>query len=414
MLTKDQNELLTRVGPDTPMNALFKRYWLPALLSTDLPTPDCDPKRLTLLGETYVAFRDSSGKVGFLEEGCCHRGVSLALGRVEEGGIRCIFHGWKFAVDGTLLDTPNVPDPIFKTRFKAPAFPVEEAGDVIWVYLGPRDKQPPFRRLEYMDLPSSHRMVVRLNHDCNYLQVLEGGIDSSHVGILHSDYAKSAEVSAQALPKGMQHRQVFSTDYAPRLDLRLTEFGFHYGALRKLDDGNFRVRITPFLMPNLALIPPNLFIQMYVPYDDTTMGQFVTYWDKHRPVVRERALKVLGLDQPGVWVNDHMEQNAGNNWQQNRARMPEGSFSGLVGLAQEDSAVNLSQGIVLDRTKEHLVQADVAVATVRRLLLDAVEAVARGEDPIGLRPSNTRTIQALEETIGPEVPWQTVVPGNIE
>src|ERR1700687_3521616 len=135
MLPNDKNELLTRVGPGTPMNALFKRYWMPALLSSDLE-PDGDPKRITLLGEHYVAFRDSAGRVGIFDETCCHRGCSLSLGRNENDGLRCIFHGWKFAVDGTILETPNVADPAYKTRFKQVAYPVREAGDLIWVYLG--------------------------------------------------------------------------------------------------------------------------------------------------------------------------------------------------------------------------------------------------------------------------------------
>ncbi|HXP93053.1 MAG TPA: Rieske 2Fe-2S domain-containing protein, partial [Candidatus Binatia bacterium] len=250
MLPKEKNELLTRVGPGTPMNALFRRYWMPALLSSDLPDPDGDPKSFTLLGETYVAFRDSSGRVGVFDELCCHRSASLALGRVEDGGIRCIFHGWKFAVDGTILDTPNVADPSYKTRLRAPAYPVREAGELIWVYLGPKEIEPPFREYEYMRLPPSHRMVMRMTLDCNYLQIVEGGLDSTHVGILHRDLARSFDEKPQELPDHLQSkRQELLSDLAPELDVRDTEFGFHYAALRRANDGtnNRHVRITAYV-----------------------------------------------------------------------------------------------------------------------------------------------------------------------
>ena len=246
MLPKDKNELLTRVGPGTPMNALLRRYWMPALLSSDLE-PDGDPRRVTLLGEHYVAFRDSDGRVGIFDEHCCHRGSSLTLGRNEEGGLRCIFHGWKFAVDGTILETPNVADPSYKARFKQPAYPVREAGDLIWVYLGPAELEPAFREYAYMRLPPSHRMIMRLNVDCNFLQVVEGGLDSSHVGILHRNMARSFEEKLDQLPDHMQYnRQKLLTDMAPRLEVRDTEFGFHYAALRAANDGtnNVHVRVT--------------------------------------------------------------------------------------------------------------------------------------------------------------------------
>jgi phenylpropionate dioxygenase-like ring-hydroxylating dioxygenase large terminal subunit len=295
MLTARQNELLTRVGSDTPMHGLLKRYWQPALLSSDVGERGCDPVRFSFLGEPYIAFRDAAGQVGVFAENCCHRGSSLALARAEGDGIRCIFHGWKFAADGTLLDTPNVADETFKQRFRGTAFPVREAADLVWVYFGSASEPPPFREYEYMNVPSSHRLIMRMKLDCNWLQVMEGGLDSSHVGILHAEFAKSFEARDASLPEGLQAQaQVYSTDYAPRIDVRDTEFGFHYAALRDAGDGrNVHARITAYVFPNTNMIPPNMFVIHYVPYDDTHTAQIVTYWDKERPVDRERTLRVL-------------------------------------------------------------------------------------------------------------------------
>lgn len=418
MLTNDKNELLTRVGPGTPMHELLRRYWLPALLSSDLPAPDADPVRLHLLGRSFVAFRDSAGRVGVLDEACCHRSASLSLGRAEGGGLRCLFHGWKFAVDGTLLETPNVADPAFKQRVRANAYPVREAGDLIWVYLGPPELEPPFREYAYMRLPAEHRMVMRLDLDCNYLQVLEGGLDSSHVGILHRDMARSFdETAADELAEHLKHnRQELLGDLAPTLEVRDTEFGFHYAALRDAGDGSGTVhaRITAYVAPTTIMIPPNLFVINDIPYDDTHTGWIVTHWDPDRPVDVNGMLRVMGLHTGDIWVDGRMDQSPANGFRQNRAAMRRGSWSGLYGLGPEDAAINLSQGPILDRSHEHLVPADVACTRVRRLLLDAVARVQRGEEPVGLRPTSAGTIQAIEVTLPAGTPWHECVRGNVE
>ena len=197
----------------------MRRYWLPALEAAELPHPDCDPKHVELLGEHFVAFRDTEGRVGLLDENCCHRGASLLLGRVEECGIRCLYHGWKFAVDGTVLRHPNVPDPKFKNRIKARAYPVREAGGLIWVYLGPAEKCPPFPDFPWMRVPASNRINTFAVVSCNFVQVMEGLFDSSHLNILH-DYGmamtgSSALTFAQKVNK-MQH------EAAPRIEAEET------------------------------------------------------------------------------------------------------------------------------------------------------------------------------------------------
>src|SRR5271170_4822501 len=174
---------LTDVAPGALMHNAMRRYWLPGCLSTDVPEPDSDPIRLTILEQNYVCFRDSAGRVGILDENCCHRGASLCLGRVGGGGIQCIYHGWRYAVDGTILETPNVQDDRVKSRIRQPAYSVYEEGGIIFVYLGPADQKPPFPVLPYRDLPASHRYLTITVASTNYTQVIEGLLDSSHVGV---------------------------------------------------------------------------------------------------------------------------------------------------------------------------------------------------------------------------------------
>src|SRR4051812_18358892 len=189
MLNRQDNELLCRVGAGTGMGDMMRRYWHPACTSAQLVS-DGKPLRVRLLGEDLVAFRDSAGQVGVMEELCMHRGASLALGRVEEGGIRCLYHGWKFDTTGTVLETPNHSDPKYRQRMKAPAFPVREEGGLVWAYFGPKELQPGFSRYAFMEAEPQHRVVLRIDIACNYLQLVEGGEDSSHVGVLHTNMAR--------------------------------------------------------------------------------------------------------------------------------------------------------------------------------------------------------------------------------
>ncbi|MBT5841823.1 MAG: Rieske 2Fe-2S domain-containing protein, partial [Rhodospirillaceae bacterium] len=188
-MRREDNEVLCRVGPDTPMGKVFRSYWNPIADAKQLSAPDGDPVRVRFCGEDFVAFRDSSGTLGLLDEYCAHRGASLALARNEENGLRCIYHGWKYDVTGQLLDAPNHPDPEFCTGFKAASYPVREAGGLIWGYFGPADKEPAFPHFAFFEPPVSNLYVARVDLNCNYSQLLEGGLDSSHVGILHADMA---------------------------------------------------------------------------------------------------------------------------------------------------------------------------------------------------------------------------------
>jgi phthalate 4,5-dioxygenase oxygenase subunit len=415
MLPRGDNERVCRVGASTPMGEVFRRYWLPVCVSTQIARPDSDPLRVSLLGERLVAFRDTNGKVGVLQELCPHRGASLAIGRVEECGIRCLYHGWKFAVDGTLLDTPNNRDENFKKRVKATAYPVQEEGGLVWAYLGPADKMPAFTRYAFMDAADDHRVILRVNTKANYLQLLEGGFDSSHVGILHSNVARPGwmESAVQRSTDETNPAALAVDDNAPTLDPENTDFGFYYAAFRQAGDGSgtINVRIVPFIMPSTRIIPaPSLdFTVFETPADDESTNTFIVIHGK-APIDRARMIALMGLDDPHYWSEDDCEFKAtwADRFGQDRARMRE-NWTGFSGVEQEDAIIALSMGPMFDRSKEHLVPADKAVVRVRQRLLEATRALEKGQDPVGVGV-DVSDVGAPDVNVAQDTNWRAVVP----
>jgi hypothetical protein len=272
MLSQEENEYLCRVGRGTPMGDALRRYWIPACLSSDLPIPDSDPVRIRRVGEDFVAFRDTNG--------------------------------WKYATDGTILETPNMADSRYRQAVKAPAYPVCEVGDVVWVYLGPPELIPPEPAFNWTEVASTHRFVFEMvQENCNFVQALEGGLDSSHVGILHSEEVKIMK-TGEYDPSGIGRDRYPSTDAAPRLEVEDTSFGFHYAAIRDGDEpGTSYVRITPYVMPFMTYPPGNVAV-LRVPVDDDSTAVISVVWDEHTPPDREYALARHGMDRPEVYGPD--------------------------------------------------------------------------------------------------------------
>lgn len=416
MLTHKDNEMICRVGPGTPGGALMRRFWHPVCTSAQLPHPDCAPLRVTLLGENYVAFRDTDGNVGFLEELCMHRGASLALGRVEEGGIRCLYHGWKFSASGNVMETPNHADPKYAARMKAPAFPAREAGGIVWAYVGPKELQPAFSRYAFMDAEPTHRVVLRINVSCNYLQLVEGGEDSSHVGVLHTNMARPGwkENEFTRNPDVVNPAALASNDLEPALKIEDTAFGFHYVALRKTTDPKVRnARVVPFIVPYGRIIPAPAFqfTVLEVPEDDThTSTYIVVHGDA--PVTEEKIIELLGLNDPKYYDRKNCTFTASwaDSFGQSRELMKE-SWTGLRGVEVEDATIGLSQGPLYDRSREHLVPADQAVVRVRRVLLDAIKRVMENQQPpaLGL---DLRGVSACDRELDEGAAWQDLLPAH--
>jgi phthalate 4,5-dioxygenase len=424
MLTREENERITRVGPGTPMGNVMRRYWLPVCTTEQLPYRDSDPLRVRLLGENLVAFRDSGGAVGVLQENCPHRGASLALGRVEEHGIRCLYHGWKFGVDGKLQDVPNCSLKTVRETVKARAYPVREEGGIVWAYMGPPEKQPPLPRYAFMEAAAPNRTVIRINVSANYLQLCEGGFDTSHVGILHSNVARPGWMHASFTPNPdkLNPAVLAVEDNDPELDLRETDFGYYYVAFRRAEkptpDGKvarWNARIVPFIMPCTRIIasPTSLFTVFETPADDEHTSTFIVVHGD-TPIDRAKYVALLGLDDTRFYSEKDCTYRA--TWEdrlgQDRRRLKD-SWTGLHGIEQEDAAMSLSMGAIIDRSQEHLVPADRAVVTLRKLLLRSTKSVEEGGDPVAM-PGDLRDVRAPDVFLAHEkrAGWVDIVPGH--
>jgi phthalate 4,5-dioxygenase oxygenase subunit len=404
----EQKRLLMDVAPGTIMHDHMKRFWLPVALRRDVPVPDGDPVRVRALGQDYVLFRDTAGRLGLLDELCTHRSASLCLGRNEDGGLRCLYHGWKFAADGTILDTPNVADPRFKTRVRQPAFPVREAGGIIWAYLGPAGKEPPFPRYPFFDLPDENVVVELVVANANYTRVVEGLLDSSHAGVLHQDsLARLGAGEGPAPSFGGRARvstgAVIAKSLSPDIEVQETDFGLRYAAIRHFEDKDgtpsVAARITTFVYPTTICVPPDYLMQITLPVDNERSHFFMVFWDPTRNIrdgaARAEILQYYGIDETakntfglGREYKDLPDRpNRDNNWLQDRKAMRDGSFTGLYRFIPEDFAVSESMGVIERYPIEHLVPADLAIARFRRRIIGNAERVARGEEPDGLSPA---------------------------
>ncbi len=249
MLSREENELVTRIGQGTPMGNAMRMYWIPALLSREIAEPDGSPVRVRLLGEDLVAFRDTEGRIGLMEEFCPHRRVSLYFGRNEECGLRCIYHGWKFDVAGNCVDMMNEPEEYdFKHKVRMTAYPTCELGGIVWAYLGPAEKMPPVPKFAWTQAPEAHRHVTKVIEECNWLQALEGGIDTSHAPILHRLLTDASKRG------GIKPSNPFVRGKAPKLVVDVTDYGYQYAGIRRA--GRRRGRAHPHLSFRHA-VPPD-------------------------------------------------------------------------------------------------------------------------------------------------------------
>jgi phthalate 4,5-dioxygenase len=415
-MNQQENEQLCRVGPGSDMGETMRRYWHPVALARQLPEPDCAPLRVRLLGENFVMFRDSEGRVGMLDELCMHRCASLATGRVEGGGIRCVYHGWKFAVDGTILETPNHADPRLRERRKARAYPVVESSGMLWAYIGPAEKRPPFRRFAPHGLPEDQLFVFRVNLNVNYLQVFEGGLDSSHVTMLHTNQSRPSWGRERGQTQIVPYRVL--EDPSPRFDVEDTDFGYHYSASRRIDDGgpnNLNIRIVPAIMPTGRIIPGGPSFSFYVwetPVDDTHTATFNCVYSHSHSIDRDMMRKMLGLNDSRLWSEDSPDFKGSweNNFFQNRPGMGGANWTGLEGIVVEDAMMAVSMGPMVDRSRESLVPADMAVARIRRRLKDAIEMTKRGENPPGVMIEDMTSVAAIDHDVAEEIDWRTLAP----
>ncbi|HTN73535.1 MAG TPA: Rieske 2Fe-2S domain-containing protein [Methylomirabilota bacterium] len=373
MLSNEDNALLTQTDPGTPMGDLMRRYWIPALLSEEIPVPDCPPARVRLLGEELVAFRDSEGRIGLLAERCAHRGTSLFYGRNEECGLRCVYHGWKYDVEGNVLETPAEPGSSdFSKKLHHTAYPTHEAGGVIYAYLGPREKMPLFPNYEWTQVPLNQSYVTKCLLECNYLQGLEGECDSSHLSFLHRAFTNE------------RNQTLYKSDGAPAYETEETDFGVRLIATRKAAQSQCYVRFSAFVLPVYGCVPAGrptneldgFEIHTYVPADDTHTWRYDIGFFRGRTVREDEVhrRKQIGPDYLRM-------RNARNNYLQDRQMQKTVNFTGIEDFLNHDACATESMGPIFDRGKEHLGASDKAVIAVRKCLLNTVKALQNGEEP---------------------------------
>jgi phenylpropionate dioxygenase-like ring-hydroxylating dioxygenase large terminal subunit len=401
VLSKEDNDMLTRTDAGTPMGWLFRSFWLPVVLSEQLPEPDGAPVRVKVLGEELLAFRDTEGRVGLIEPRCVHRGANLFFGRNEASGIRCAFHGWKYNVAGECVDAPTIdparaPDICRKARIKA--YPTREWGDFVWAYMGPRQSPPPLPRMEFALVPPSHRHVSKKYQECNWAQAAEGALDTAHFSFLHQPViqaadeaeAKSARATRGYAKGTMNHDHVrwMREDPRPRFSIVKHGAGMVLGTSRAADGGRRYWRIAQFLMPTHAYTPSaapgeTYHAQTWIPIDDESCWVYVYSWNPDRPLTEEEreAYRRGGAVYPEMDSEYRPIRNRANDYLIDRKLQKTENFTGIVGVSEQDAAIQDSQGRIADRTREMLGPTDIGVVQFRRLMLDAARALADGLEP---------------------------------
>ncbi len=419
MLTTEDNELLTRTGPGTPMGELFRQFWQPALLSLELPAADCPPVRIRVLGEDLVAFRDSDGVPGVIDANCPHRRASLFFGRNEESGLRCVYHGWKFDVNGDCVDMPSEPtESNFKVKVKVKSYPARDWGSCVWIYMGSAASVPELPQFEWCRVPDTHRRVQRWIQESNYMQATEGEIDSSHASFLHRWMDKEGMEKYYAGQRMLGDRVLRHQIGNPRFTVKETDYGFVYGARRDLPDGTYNWRVTQFLLPMYSLIASNSFPaggRGWVPVDDEHISVFQYSYHPERPLTDEELNRpnsnaemyrcAYRLPDGGRVDTWRPEQNADNDYLIDREMQRTKNYTGIPISRTQDMAMTDSMGAIVDRTREHLGTTDAAIIAARRILLKLARELQEGQTPHAASNPDVFRVRSLD-VVSPQGDFQ--------
>jgi phthalate 4,5-dioxygenase oxygenase subunit len=396
MLTAADNERLTRTGPDTSMGRFFRRFWQPVALSRQLPEPDGAPIRVKIMGEDLVAFRNAKGVVGLVESRCPHRGADLYFGRNEDCAIRCVFHGWKFDMEGRPVELPNVPPGTnYQRTIRLKAYPTREYGDVVWAYLGPRgddggdgDALPEVPALEFGAVPASHRYVTKKLQECNWAQSIEGALDTSHFSFLHMPAPAIASNENPDAPADEKRLRWIREDPLPAFSLLEHDVGFVVGGARRADGDNRYWRTAQFALPSHSTTPSTFpgethFGYTWVPIDDENCWIYTYAWNPERPLTDDERAKFAGGHGVIAEVDEnyHPIRNRANEYLIDRTLQRHSTFTGIRGVAEQDAMIQDSQGRIADRTREHLSASDAAIVRFRRTVLDGARKLDAGIPP---------------------------------
>jgi phthalate 4,5-dioxygenase len=379
MITQEQNDLLTKTGKGTPCGELMRRYWQPAALSEELVADK--PLPVTMFGEELILFRDGAGQPGLIGRYCAHQGVDMIYGRVEKDGIRCMYHGWLFDRCGKLLVSGDwVPEGERRMSVGQPAYPCIEAGGVIFTYMGPGDP-PPSPAYEFLSVPAENRVVTKILMHCNYLQANEGNIDPLHLSFLHRNLQDTARDKARVVPgSNASPNSLVGKDQTPTIEVEVTRFGLRIYTIRKPGDDKQYLRVTNFILPNLAAFNGSTTGEGYsahwhVPIDDHSHWKYAFLFSRERPLTDEQRNRIrVELDD-----DNRLKRNRDNRYLQDRTTMATQTFSGMgFHFHAQDAFATESQGAVQNRTEEHLVSSDKPLIAARKLLLKAINDVRDG------------------------------------
>jgi phthalate 4,5-dioxygenase oxygenase subunit len=422
MMTPEENDLLCRVEGDAPMGQIMRRHWIAACLSEEVAEPDGAPVQVRLLGEDLVVFRDSKGRVGVLDEYCSHRRASLLFARNEDCGLRCLYHGWKFDVNGNIVEMASEPDSsLIFDRVKHKSYPTREAGGFVWTYMGPLEDMREFEPPAFAPAPDVRVSATKVRVHCNWAQILEGQIDSAHSSHLHSSDMVPAQVDGAKATEANWLRP--STDKAPRFQIERTSYGFRYAAIRrpiKNEETHDYIRTTVYIAPFTALIPPNNVhnvATLLTPEDDTnTIFYFIAWNGPDKPGIDVDTWRKFNVLQWGVDVdrNFYGIRNRANLYQQDRAAMRAGNYTGISGIPNQDIAMWESMGPIGDRSKEKVGASDVAVVAFRRLMVEAARAMRDGGPAIGTTEPRIAhaTISSYEGVVPKTTNWRSLGGGS--
>jgi phthalate 4,5-dioxygenase len=427
MLSQEENKLLCQVGPGTLMGNLLRRYWTPAMLSSELPGPDCPPIRIRLLAEDLVAFRDSEGRVGLFQQNCPHRGASMFFGRNEEAGLRCVYHGWKFDVSGACVDMPSEPaESNFRNKVRIGAYPAYESGGIVWTYMGPAETMPPFRDLGTEALGKDESRAAKQITYCNWIQAMEGNLDTSHISWLHQyrDLLDTPDdgTDRPGYPSMATSWWLWAMDRAPRLEVEDTDYGFRYAGIRTTPNGHTHVRVTAYIMPYQTIVaglPVRAGGTTFVPRDDETCWRFsissgmltgrFSYEGQQAGATPHKypyggprgAGRMSGVIER-EWRPD-------NDYQIDRDVQKSQLFTGIENFVSQDFMATESMGPIYDRSQEHLGSTDKAIIRMRNLLLKTARDLESGIEPPATRPTpELARIYSAEKILAPGEDWRVL------
>jgi len=391
MLSAKDNAYLNTSEPNTPMGNYLRCYWHPVALSEEVAKPDCAPIRVKIMGEDLLLFRDTNGRTGLIEPFCAHRGADLFFGRNEECGIRCVYHGWKYDIDGNCIDMPNVPkDAAYHGKIKIKAYPTQEFADMVWAYMGPKDNQPlQVPQLEAGLVPPNHRYVTKRLVECNWTHSMEGALDTAHFSFLHMPAPAYRKDDSSNIAADESRIRWLRNDPTPRFNIIKHEVGFLIGGARNADPGDHYWRLTQYMLPTHSITPsamPNetLYGYSWVPIDDYQCWMYVYAWHPDQAIPAEERKKYSkgGYGQFAELGPGYVPlRNRSNSYLISREEQKTISFTGIRGIAEQDQMAQESQGYMIDRTKENLSPTDVGVVRFRKLILQEAKALQAGIQP---------------------------------